>query len=120
MKHSREDYNRIQDPKGIIPEDEPVFLLRAQDEMAPVVVWMWAELYEQTGGDKELIELAKISACNMIKWQVLYGRKTADLVSKPREIPKGFLRYPEQDEKLLNGKLSKIAMDIASRNPCLR
>jgi hypothetical protein len=30
MKHARDDYNRIQDPAGLIPEDEPVFLLRAQ------------------------------------------------------------------------------------------
>ena len=28
MKHARDDYNRIQDPAGKIPEDEPVFLLR--------------------------------------------------------------------------------------------
>jgi len=31
MKHEREDYSRIQDSGGLIPEDEPVFLLRAQD-----------------------------------------------------------------------------------------
>lgn len=34
MKHARPDYDRIQDPAGIIPEDEPVFLLRGQDRYA--------------------------------------------------------------------------------------
>ena len=32
MKHARADYDRIQDPAGLIPEDEPVFLFRAQDK----------------------------------------------------------------------------------------
>jgi len=31
MIHARDDYNRIQDPENKIGEDEPVFLLRAQD-----------------------------------------------------------------------------------------
>lgn len=34
MKHAREDYNRIQDPEKLIPEDEPVLLFRAQDKYA--------------------------------------------------------------------------------------
>lgn len=33
MRHAREDYNRIQDPAGKIHEDEPVFLMRAQDAL---------------------------------------------------------------------------------------
>lgn len=32
MKHARSDYDRIQDPQGLIPDGEPVFLLRAQDK----------------------------------------------------------------------------------------
>lgn len=42
MKHARPDYNRIQDPAGLIPEDEPVFLLRGQDVLAPSLVKDWA------------------------------------------------------------------------------
>ena len=34
MKHARNDYDRIQDPAGLIPADEPVFLLRGQDKLA--------------------------------------------------------------------------------------
>lgn len=32
MIHAREDYQPIQDPGGLILEDEPVFLLRAKDK----------------------------------------------------------------------------------------
>lgn len=47
MIHAREDYNRIQDPAGLIPVDEPVFLLRAQDLLAPTTVRRWAELLRE-------------------------------------------------------------------------
>ncbi len=43
MIHAREDYNRIQDPAGLIPDDEPVFLLRAQDQLACWAVKYYAE-----------------------------------------------------------------------------
>lgn len=44
MIHARDDYNRIQDPAGKIPADEPVFLLRAQDELACKAVEYYAFL----------------------------------------------------------------------------
>jgi hypothetical protein len=44
MLHARTDYNRIQDPEGKIPVDEPVFLLRAQDELACKAVEYYAFL----------------------------------------------------------------------------
>jgi hypothetical protein len=44
MKHARRDYNRIQDPAAQIPADEPVFLLRGQDPLAPSVVRNYAAL----------------------------------------------------------------------------
>ncbi|MCK5307093.1 MAG: hypothetical protein KAJ73_00645 [Zetaproteobacteria bacterium] len=35
MLHARQDYNeRIQDEADLIPDEEPVLLLRAQDELA--------------------------------------------------------------------------------------
>ena len=42
MLHARKDYNGIKDLNGRIPVDEPVFLLRAQDEVAVEVVRFWA------------------------------------------------------------------------------
>lgn len=42
MKHARDDYNRIQDPAHLIPEDEPVFLLRGKDKYAAEAVLLYA------------------------------------------------------------------------------
>lgn len=45
MKHAREDYNeRIIDTARLIPENEPVFLFRGQDELAPQVLEFYADL----------------------------------------------------------------------------
>lgn len=49
MLHPREDYNhRIQDNEKLIPEDEPVLLLRAQDALSDEVVELYAQLCERT------------------------------------------------------------------------
>jgi hypothetical protein len=76
MKHAREDYQRIQDPAGKIPADEPVFLLRAQDAVAADVVRCWADLNLAHGGDPELSRLARAHADLMDAWPV---RKLPDL-----------------------------------------
>jgi hypothetical protein len=76
MKHARDDYNRIQDPAKKIPEEEPVFLLRAQDELASLAVDYWADLMESNGGDPELIRLAREHAAKMAAWP---NQKMADL-----------------------------------------
>lgn len=79
MIHSRADYNRIQDPAGKIGEDEPVFLIRAHDEIAPEVVRAWADYNEEAGGDDELSRLARDHADLMEAWQKRHGKKLADL-----------------------------------------
>lgn len=76
MKHARKDYNRIVDPAGLIPEDEPVFLLRAQDVAAPGAIRTWATLNDQLGGDPRLSMLARDHANLMETWP---NRKPADL-----------------------------------------
>lgn len=73
MQHARQDYNeRIQDSEGLIPENEPVFLLRAQDVTAAAVVKFWANL-QPSGPIKEL---ALEHAERMEKWGT---KKLADL-----------------------------------------
>lgn len=53
MRHAREDYSRIQDPEGKIPENEPVMLFRAQDELfQEVCVFYAAKLLEKYGARK--------------------------------------------------------------------
>jgi hypothetical protein len=79
MKHARDDYNRIQDPAGKIPEDEPVFLLRGQDRHAPEVVAYWASLVLRDGGDRTISDMAMAQSRLMREWQSEHGRKSPDL-----------------------------------------
>lgn len=80
MKHTREDYNRrIQDSEGKIPEDEPVFLLRAQDKIAPEVVARWVELAEYEKADPNIIRAARAQVQAMLVWQYNHGSKVPDL-----------------------------------------
>ena len=69
MKHARPDYDRIQDPDGLIPKDEPVFLIRGQDVSAPLVVEFWASIVQAKGGSPHIIAAARGQAEAMRKWQ---------------------------------------------------
>lgn len=82
MRHTRSDYNRIQDPAGLIPENEPVFLLRGQDRAAPSAVRHWAEVAEAAGAAPEIVEDARKQAKVMEIWQACRVSKTADLPGK--------------------------------------
>jgi hypothetical protein len=86
MKHAREDYNRIQDPAGLIPEDEPVFLLRAQDMLAPATIVWWSEQLAKRDGDPTLVKMAKGQADKMVAWQKAHGFKLPDLPKKAAPI----------------------------------
>lgn len=82
MKHAREDYNRIQDPEGKIGEDEPVFLVRAKDMLAPIAVRAWAQACRNEG-NKVMGDIASEWANKMEDWQNLHGCKRPDL---PKEF----------------------------------
>jgi hypothetical protein len=69
MKFTREDYNtRIIDKAAKIPEDEPVFLLRAQDVYAPSTLRYYAKLLEEDG-NTEMADELRIHARQMVVWQ---------------------------------------------------
>jgi len=69
MKFTRDDYNkRIVDLARKIPENEPVFLLRAQDVHAPSTLRFYAKLLEESGNVKMAEELRK-HARQMVVWQ---------------------------------------------------
>jgi hypothetical protein len=70
MKHARADYDRIQDPIGKIPADEPVFLLRGQDKYAAQAVEYYARLVRLGGGDRKIATLADAHAERMRQWPV--------------------------------------------------
>lgn len=79
MLHARDDYNRIQDPTGLIPDGEPVFLLRAQGASAPQTLRFWAEEHLRNGGGLTLAKMANQHADLMEEWQRTHGNKVADL-----------------------------------------
>jgi hypothetical protein len=77
MKHARADYNqRIQDAAGIIPPDEPVFLLRASDQAAAAAVRAWAHIHRLNGGSDLAYASAMKQADAMEAWPI---HKAADL-----------------------------------------
>lgn len=76
MIHAREDYNRIQDPAGKIPEDEPVFIIRAQDIIGATVLRFWADENDRVGGNVDASRLAREQSDRMDAWPV---KKIADL-----------------------------------------
>lgn len=69
MKHARSDYDHIQDPTGKIPKDEPVFLLRGQDKLAPAVLRKWIADYVANGGDTHHANQLEEHVKAMEKWQ---------------------------------------------------
>jgi hypothetical protein len=80
MIHAREDYDeRIQDSKHLIPADEPVFLLRGQDALAPSLLLDWASRMRSLGGDPAMADLVRNQAQRMIIWQNENGVKIPDL-----------------------------------------
>lgn len=79
MKHARPDYQRIQDPDGLIPDDEPVFLLRGQDLCAPAAVRKWADEAEAAGASKEIVIAARDQANLMDSWAAQIRGKTPDM-----------------------------------------
>jgi len=69
MKFTRDDYNkRIIDTAGKIPEDEPVFLLRAQDMHAPSTLRFYAKLLEENG-NMDMADELRLHARQMVIWQ---------------------------------------------------
>ena len=69
MIHARKDYTeRIQDSAHLIPEDEPVFLIRAQDQVGATAVRAWANLHRINGGSDPVYEAAMRHAERMEAW----------------------------------------------------
>lgn len=71
----------------IIPDDEPVFLIRAKDAVGPSVVKDWANRAELDGADEELVTKVRAWADVMEKYaKVNYGG------GKTPDTPEGLLR----------------------------
>lgn len=80
MMHARRDYTRrIQDVEGLIPDDEPVFLIRGKDIVGPEAVAYYAGLAEKAGADPELVGAVLAHAGRMKEWQAKNGAKVPDV-----------------------------------------
>lgn len=84
MKHARPDYQaRIVDvlppEQGGIPVDEPVFLIRARDILAPTVVAFWAFMAEQAGVDPAMVAAVKGQVKAIVDWQANHGAFLPDM-----------------------------------------
>lgn len=69
MRHSRADYQRIQDPFNLIPYNEPVFLIRGQDLAAPGTLDDYADRAESLGASEEMVQSVREHAESMRRWQ---------------------------------------------------
>jgi hypothetical protein len=76
MKFTRDDYNRrIVDLEGKIPEDEPVFLLRAQDKFSSVTLKKYCDFLEEEANlthNQALLDMAhelRQHAHAMLMWK---------------------------------------------------
>ncbi len=58
--------------------DEPVFVLRAQDELAPGLVEEWAARAEKRGTPADKVAQARSLAQSMAEWQREHGCKVPD------------------------------------------
>jgi len=58
--------------------DEPIFVLRAQDTLAPSVVEFWVQVAKARGVPPHKIEDAWLCAVRMRRWQKAHGSKMPD------------------------------------------
>jgi hypothetical protein len=59
-------------------DSEPIFVLRAQDQLAPAIVRRWAYTAHAAGVPRKKIEEAHTCADAMEEWQALHGAKRPD------------------------------------------
>jgi hypothetical protein len=76
MLEGRYGFSRMSAP---IPADEPVFLLRAKDMVAPSIVRTWATAAYGSGADDKMTAAARAHADWMEKWQVINGYQVPDM-----------------------------------------
>jgi len=79
MIHARSDYQeRIQDSAGLIPDDEPVLLIRGQDKAAVHAARAWCDAAAAFGADPEIIQAIRRHIVLIGDWQRDHGSKVPD------------------------------------------
>jgi hypothetical protein len=78
MIHARADYNRIQDPAGKIGAEEPVFLMRAQDDAFCTILAFAIDQYRGRQADGVVARLERHLSLAQ-QWQATHPTKVADV-----------------------------------------
>lgn len=79
MRHGRADYNRrIQDSEGLIPEDEPVLLIRGRDAIGPDAARAYAALAKAMGAPACVVQRVSDLADNMEVYQHTHASRMPD------------------------------------------
>ncbi len=76
-----EKNQELLDPKSCLnkaADDEPLFVLRAHDKLAPVVIRLWADLAQLHGCDIIKVTSAKMMAQRMERYALEHGGKFPD------------------------------------------
>ncbi len=125
MLHKRKDYNeRIQDKANIIPDDEPVFLIRGQDVIAPDTLRFYARSIEDLHVSPQEVFAIRQLADEMEKWPVTKVPSTPidQLLITPEEPT-----FPEQpkpievlDSDILNQELVDDNQRLEKENQILK
>jgi hypothetical protein len=80
MIHARSDYDPIQDPRGLIPEDEPVILIRGQDVGALAAIDAYYDylVNEELGIEGEFLAAIARHRNRIQRWQEIEKVKRPD------------------------------------------
>ena len=82
MITGRPEYSSLRDPMGVFGDDEPIFIIRGRDTVAPEAVRAWAEIAKAYGASVQIVELARHHADDMEAYQQRRGSKMPDLPRK--------------------------------------
>lgn len=116
MIHAREDYNgRIIDTDNLIPEDEPVFLIRGQDKYAPQIILNYAAIV--ANDNPEIAQLCVVHAARIFQWQAENGMKIPDLPyqrqqTDRKEYPSSVVMSNVDDIKKEINKVVDAAIEV--------
>lgn len=69
----------------LIPDDEPVFLVRGQDVVGAATVRAWADMAQDAGAAPEIVRIARQHAEKMAAWpkKKVADLKTPNVISAP-------------------------------------
>lgn len=74
----REEYNDLNSNLNMADKDEPIFILRAQDRLAPELIRSWASRASIHGCSSEKVQEARDLAAKMQEWGKAHGSKFPD------------------------------------------